>query len=131
MTKPALKSVIKTSKKTIKSDVNNVTLSLNKAAREIFGDADSVRVQMLEDSIRVRPTKRTKGLGNFPKTEKMLPLHKSASGIKFLMPQEAIKDATTFRIEELKYGWLEMHSTDKTGVARNVPVAKVNTVRQT
>jgi hypothetical protein len=80
-------------------------LSLNKPARELFDEAASVRVRMDGDAILVLPSTRTKGLGNLPKTDKLIPLSKSDKGIKFSISLPGVATGMAFVIEAMNYGW--------------------------
>lgn len=113
----------KTNKKTRTADMVTAKFSLNKPARDLFGDATSARVRIRKGEFLVRPTNRTKGLGNLPKTDDMVELSRTLTGTKFTVPMDAEAGAT-FIVEPLKYGWLSLTAaTDNPG--RDTPVARV------
>jgi hypothetical protein len=111
--------------KVIDTEGTVINLSLNMAAREIVGDeVNSVRVRIEGDELMVLPSSRTKGIGNLPKGEQMIPLARSASGLRFSVPMKGIANGAVFAIEKLNYGWMKF--TVAVGdVARGEPSARV------
>jgi hypothetical protein len=92
--------------------LNSTTFVLNKAGRALFGDGESVRVRVIGPNIELRPTHRTKGLGNLPKTEQVLPVVRTSTATKFSIDVEATH-GQAFLIDPMKYGWLKLVPVDE------------------
>lgn len=112
-------------KKAVVVELNGVKLVLNKPARQLFGDADSVRVKVEEDYILVRPTKRTKGLGNFKAPEKMIALKKSVATTTFMMPGDEVT-ADAYKVTSRNYGWYALSAVAAGEISSKMPVVKAS-----
>ncbi len=103
-----------------------VNLVLNKAAATLFGDMEFARVRIQDDKILVKPSIRTKGIGNLPKPDIMVKLLRTSKGIRLPLPLPGeVEAGTIFLIEERKrgYGWTEFTVGEPSG--RDTPVARV------
>ena len=107
-------------------DTATVCFSLNKVAQELFGlEANSVRVRIDDEGLLVLPSTRTKGLGNLPKTDRMIPLNRSAKLLRFSMPFPGVEIGDAFLIEGIGYGWTRFRPIPVEDISRNMPIARI------
>jgi hypothetical protein len=96
----------------VEGGVPSTTFVLNKAGRALFGEDESVRVRVSGQNIELRPTHRTKGLGNLPKSEKVLKVTRTSNVTKFSANIQA-DHGQAYQMDPMKYGWLKLVPVDE------------------